>query len=127
MNRRAFTLIEVMIVVIIAGVLASIGLRNYLDAVERMRGAEPREILMRGYAAYQRILMEEEPIGGPNQLTWIRLGMPDVNANGASFFTYSIEPSGAAPTGLRAVRKNDNSRRLEVVLATGVLTKTAPY
>ena len=44
-NETAFTLLEVLIVVIILGVLASIALPNYYIAVERVRSAEGVSIL----------------------------------------------------------------------------------
>jgi prepilin-type N-terminal cleavage/methylation domain-containing protein len=45
MNRRGFTLLELIIVIIIIGVLATLGLTQYTRMVERSRGAEARQIL----------------------------------------------------------------------------------
>ncbi len=44
-NRRAFTLLELILVVIIIGVLASLGLTNYTKTIEKSRLAEARMIL----------------------------------------------------------------------------------
>ncbi len=43
--RRAFTLVELIIVVIIVGILAAIGLTQYNKVVEKSRAAEARMIL----------------------------------------------------------------------------------
>ncbi len=43
--KRGFTLIELIVVIIIVGILASIGLTQYSKTVERGRGAEARMIL----------------------------------------------------------------------------------
>lgn len=45
MKRRGFTLLELIIVVIIIGVLATLGFGAYQRAVEKARGAEARAIL----------------------------------------------------------------------------------
>jgi len=43
--KKAFTLLELMIVIIIVGVLATLGLTQYQAVIERSRGAEARQIL----------------------------------------------------------------------------------
>jgi prepilin-type N-terminal cleavage/methylation domain-containing protein len=51
--KRGFTLLELVIVIIIIGVLATLGIQQYGRMVERARGAEARTILgqIRGTAA----------------------------------------------------------------------------
>ena len=43
--RKGFTLLELMIVIIILGVLATLGVMQYQAAIEKSRGAEARQIL----------------------------------------------------------------------------------
>ena len=43
--RRGFTLLELMIVIIILGVLATLGVMQYQAAIEKSRGAEARQII----------------------------------------------------------------------------------
>jgi len=43
--KRGFTLLELLIVIIIVGVLATLGLTQYSSVVEKSRGAEARQIL----------------------------------------------------------------------------------
>ena len=41
-NRKGFTLVEVLIVVIIIGILASIGIPQFADSIEKAKGGEAR-------------------------------------------------------------------------------------
>ena len=43
--KKGFTLLELMIVIIILGVLATLGVMQYQAAIEKSRGAEARQIL----------------------------------------------------------------------------------
>jgi prepilin-type N-terminal cleavage/methylation domain-containing protein len=45
MRRKSFTLLELVIVLIILGVLATLGISQYMRSIEQSRGAEARSIL----------------------------------------------------------------------------------
>jgi prepilin-type N-terminal cleavage/methylation domain-containing protein len=121
------SLIEVIIVCVIIGVLAGAAVPIYSTVAEKGRAAEAREILFKSYAGFQRLLMDEEGFGGGNPLTWFRLGMGDPNTNARRFFDYYIRPNPNNPDDLRAERRGDASKWLEIDMYSGVLTKTQPY
>jgi len=62
--RKGFTLLELVVVIIILGVLATLGIQQYMRMVERARGAEARTILgqVRSMAAAYR--MENASLAG---------------------------------------------------------------
>jgi prepilin-type N-terminal cleavage/methylation domain-containing protein len=56
--KRGFTLLELLVVIIILGILATLGLTQYGSTVERTRGAEARAIL--GLVRFQAIAFRLE-------------------------------------------------------------------
>ena len=99
--RKGFTLIELMIVIIIIGVLATIGIVQYQAAVEKSRGAEAKSVI--GYLRSQcaSIWMEN----GNTTLcdaAHLNLGtasgnLPSTNActPATNFFWYAVSNTGA--------------------------------
>ena len=60
MNRKGFTLLELLMVVIIVGVLAAIGIPQYAASLEKAKGADAKESLA-------HIYREEELYYGSNR------------------------------------------------------------
>lgn len=125
--RSGHTLTEILIVVIVLGVLASVTIPLFITTVERCRGAEAREILYKSYAGFQKRLEDGEPI---KPLTWGMMGMSDPNLIpiASRNFNYSITNNLLGnPTGIRATRKNNAAARIEINLYSGVVTNTSPF
>jgi len=92
---------ELVIVIIVIGILASISLRANFPVIERSRGAEAREILYKAYAGYRRLIIEEEVINSTNLLTWTRMGMSNPNTLARRYFNYTIS-SASSPNYINA-------------------------
>ena len=127
-NDRGFTLLEVVIVMVVISVLATMVWPRYLDYTEKTRGAEAREVLYKSYAGYQRLITDGERVWGSEPASWTRLGMSDPNANANRYFDYSpVNNWGGNFNGVRADRRGDNTKWLQISVTTGVITKSAPY
>lgn len=121
-KNSGFTLIEIIVVVIIVGVLAALAIPNYRAVVDRTKIAEAKSVLLHGYAGYQRLIFDNEPIDASNQLNWSRMGMPNADTMTNRYFDYSIRPNANNPTSLRATFIRDNTKYVQVSLSDGTLT-----
>ena len=88
---RGFTLIELMIVLAVAAILAVVALPGYLDQVRASRRAEAREVLMQIQAAQERWRTNNASYAGA-------LAALDIDSTSPSG-NYAIALSGASATG----------------------------
>jgi len=84
--KKGFTLVELIIVIIIVGILASIGLTQYNKVVEKSRAAEARMILGTLRTAEIAEYMES---GGYKDVADLGVGAPTGTCLSTHFFSYS--------------------------------------
>lgn len=103
MNKRGFTLLELMIVIIILGVLATTGIMSYQASIERSRGAEARSVIGALRTQCAAYYLEQSNTSMCNN-TGLRIGsttsdqVPSACAN-THYFSYAVSGTGAATTG----------------------------
>lgn len=102
--RRGFTLLEIIIVIIIIGVLATLGFTQYGRMVERSRGAEARAIAgdIRKFAAAYRIEYGSLIAGPGFDVTRANIGtaadqIPSA-CRASHYFSYALNPAPTADT-----------------------------
>jgi len=98
--RRGFTLLELLIVIIIVGVMATLGLSQYAQVVERSRGAEARQIMGQLRSVCAAIYMEQENTARCTANGGAALGLsggqaagvtiPSTACNTSHFFRYTV-------------------------------------
>ncbi len=115
LNRRSFTLVETLLVVVLVGALATVGFVSYMDTIEKSRAAEayPTLAAMRdGYLSRlaENLCVSATTVPGctwnPNIIaasnqSWDDIGMENPNANPNAYFAYDYwdanYASGTAP------------------------------
>jgi prepilin-type N-terminal cleavage/methylation domain-containing protein len=130
-GRRGFTLIELVVSMVVLGILATLAINYQTRAIEKGRGGEARQVLLTGYAGFQRLRADNAPINAGSPLTWARMGMSDPSAVAGRYFNYSIRPNSSAPTSLRGQRNvtvtgctSSATHRVDIDLATGRINES---
>ncbi len=89
MNKKGFTLIELMVVVIIVGILASLAVGNYSRVVEKGRAAEAKKIM--SVIRQQEFAYYFERQAFDTCLSYLGLNaLPTGACNGNNYFRYSL-------------------------------------
>lgn len=96
-NKSGFTLLEIIIVIIIVGVLASLALPRLFNTIEYSRSSEALNAMGVIKRAADRCAMAVEATGGgTNQYdqcdTWAELGIEDPGTAASSVFDYNNTP-----------------------------------
>jgi prepilin-type N-terminal cleavage/methylation domain-containing protein len=91
--KRGFTLLELMVVIIILGVLATLGVMQYQAAIEKSRGAEARQILGQLRSQCAAIYMAEGSVDNCDEGN-LRVGadndmIPDA-CRATHYFSYAV-------------------------------------
>jgi len=88
-SRKGFTLLELIIVVIVIGILASIALPRFIRVAERARIAEAKSVLDALRSAQMRYAAQWNAYTGNPALL-------DTPPPPAKYFTFSLSPGGIA-------------------------------
>ncbi|MEA3328214.1 MAG: prepilin-type N-terminal cleavage/methylation domain-containing protein [Candidatus Omnitrophota bacterium] len=112
LNKKGFTLLELMIVVIIIGVLAAIAIPRYIDTITRARGAEAftqMDTIRMSLTRYWSDQLARFGIGtyvGANLADGVlgSLDIEDPNANVERYFEYTLPALGVATYTIQAQR-----------------------
>jgi len=105
MGKRGFTLLELIIVIIVLGILATLGFTQYTRVVERGRTAEAKEVLGQIRTAEQAYYLE---YGDYGDILNINVGVP-TGCTSTHYFSYSRSDTVATALRCTSGGKNPNS------------------
>lgn len=106
-RTKGFTLLELMIVVIIVGILATLGVSQYARATERARGAEARQVLSTVRSLAVAYSMDHEAYTGfDNTIAGIGTGVDQIPSacRPSHYFYYNVLGASATSVQMRAIR-----------------------
>ena len=126
MNKRGFTLVEVLTVVVITGVLVAMAVPMYEKSMEKSRMAEVRTVMAKILDAKLRMMDELNIYAYNNDFGAQNLDVVFACASGTcegtSFstehFTFSLKPSGTMPAGV--TWRDSESTGVSKSLANGI-------
>ncbi|MFA5411312.1 MAG: prepilin-type N-terminal cleavage/methylation domain-containing protein [Candidatus Omnitrophota bacterium] len=122
--KKGFTLLELVVVIVIIGVLATLGLVQYTQVVEKGKRVEAKSVL--GMLRMLEIAYSQEKGGstyatlgtGTNQ---INTGVPTASCDTAYHFQYSCSGTTGTCTATRCTSggKSDGATAYTITLTTG--------
>jgi type IV pilus assembly protein PilE len=131
LNKQGFTLLEIIIVIIIVGVLASLALPRFFSTIEYSRATEALSSLQTTRSAIERCYIQTNNYNNCGAFT--DLDIADPGTSPGAHFTYAITP-GATSFTITATRTTRNGGaggtiQLTQNNAAGTITKsgTAPF
>jgi len=114
--KKGFTLLELLIVVIIVGVLATLALPNFLRGVERARWAEAKNILGALRASQIRYKAQYETY--TTNLDDLDVNITAIQGNNTTkYFEFSVDNNNESLA--TATRRNDPERKKVSINETG--------
>lgn len=134
-NKKGFTLIEMLVVVLIIGILAAVALPQYFKAVEKSRSSEALSVMGSISAAMERGRLVDANNHYPAALSELDIEFNNADGTAATEttinttnFTITLYGVGAAPSNnsyVEAVRKGATSGyKLKRMYYTGKVTCT---
>ena len=96
-NRSGFTLLEVIIVIIIVGVLASLALPRFFSTIEYSRGSEAMQSIATVRQSMERCYLMRVSYTGPCA-SFANLDVENPNTAPNAHFTYAITSAATAYT-----------------------------
>ena len=119
-NRRGFTLLELLMVVIIIAILAAIALPQYLKVAERSRSAEAMQILASVRSSEGRFRASSAASLYTTDLTTLDIGVP------ASTSNWAFTVSGTAAGSNGVATRTPGGATIETNLDDGVTCSSDP-
>ncbi|MBU1727432.1 MAG: prepilin-type N-terminal cleavage/methylation domain-containing protein [Candidatus Omnitrophica bacterium] len=102
MKRKGFTLLELLVVIIIVGVLATLGFQQYARVIEKSRGAEARAVLGSIRTSAAGHYLEHRALTGFNDdNAGIGAAADQIPSacRGSNYFSYGVNATGDTLTG----------------------------